>query len=223
MVDREEIRLQKMGLTKQEACDTFLDHEDKWHEKKYLYDELVKSDLFENKPKGTYFEIAENPGDKLFIPCHLIIPVVVLEATVTSDLDLFDDDAVELEAENTWAMEEAADWNKEYMTFDEFKAKDQMVPFKHASDPETYPVSDYCEYIPVNVRNAENKYKRIFFNKHVRTHANLKMNMIDLSYRIFKCNTALTSIQKIEGTIKKFISFQRISLSEEKRNHRYQQ
>ena len=117
-MDQEEYRLQQMGLTKLEEGDTFLEHEDEWEEKKYLYDELVKSDLLETKPKGTYFEIAENPGDKLFIPCHLIIPVVVLKATVTDDtpdklsfgIDEVED--VEIEAEYTWAMEEAADWNK---------------------------------------------------------------------------------------------------------------
>ena len=78
MVDQEEVRLQKMGLTKLEGCDTFIEHEDEWREKKYLYDKLVESDLFETKPKGTYFEIAENPGDKHYISCHLMIPVVVL-------------------------------------------------------------------------------------------------------------------------------------------------
>ena len=30
MVDQEEVRLQKMGLTKLEGCDTFLEHEDEW-------------------------------------------------------------------------------------------------------------------------------------------------------------------------------------------------
>ena len=127
MVDQEEVRLQKMGLTKLEGCDTFLEHEDEWGEKKYLHDELVKSDILETKPKGTYFEIAENPGDKQSIPCHLIIPVVVLQATIKNNLSanlsqLLDDQDIKIEAEYMWAMEEAADWNKEYMTFDEIKA-----------------------------------------------------------------------------------------------------
>ena len=164
----------------------------------------MKSELLENKPKGTYFEIAENPGDKQYIPCHLMIPVVVLEATIKNNLSsIINDQDVKIEAEYTWAMEEAAEWNKEYMTFDEIKAKGQMISLKHASDPETYPVSNYYEYIPVHVRNAEEKYKRLFFNKHVRTNANLKMEMIGLSYRIFKCNMALTSTQKIENHYKK--------------------
>ena len=104
-------------------------------------------------------------------------------------------------------MEEAAEWNKEHMTFEEIKAKDEdgliVVPLKHASDPQTYPVPSYYEYIPVNVRNAEDKYKKMFFDKHVRTYTNLRRSMIKVTYRVFKCNMALTSAQKIESHYKK--------------------
>ena len=120
-------------------------------------------------------------------------------------------------------MEEAADWNKEYMTFNEFKDKDQFIPLKYASDPETYSVPDYCEYIPANVRSAENKYKKKFFDKQVRTYNCLKMEMIKLSYRVLKCNKALTSPQKIESHYKKVhLLPKRISLSEEVRDHCHQ-
>ena len=37
----------------------------------------------------------------------------------------------------------------------------------------------------------------------MRTYNYLKMDMIKLSYRVFKCNKALTSIQKIESHYKK--------------------
>ena len=55
MVDKEVQRLRKMGLTKLTKNDTFVEHEDEWGERKYLFDELVKSDLIvqEKKPKGT--------------------------------------------------------------------------------------------------------------------------------------------------------------------------
>ena len=118
-MDPEEYRLQRMGLTKMEGNDTYLEHEDEQGDKKYLYDELVKSDLLETKPKGTYFEIAENPGDKQYMPCHLMIPVVVLEATIKNSLSsIINDSDVKIEAEYTWAMEEAAEWSQEYLTFD---------------------------------------------------------------------------------------------------------
>ena len=37
-------------------------------------------------------------------------------------------------------MEEAAEWCKEYITFNEAKTKTGMPPLKVASDPETYAV-----------------------------------------------------------------------------------
>ena len=90
------------------------------------------------------------------------------------------------------------------MTFDEFTPKNKFSQtYRHASNPETYTISNYYEYIPTHVRNAENKYKQKFFNKHVRTHNNLLMNMIKLSYRVFKCNKALTTPQNIESHYKR--------------------
>ena len=55
---------------------------------------------------------------------------------------------LELESEYDWAMEEAAEWSKEYLTFDEVTHKEKYSPFRLASDPETYSVPNYYEYIP---------------------------------------------------------------------------
>ena len=211
MVEKEIQCLRKMDLTKLTKDDTFVEHEDEWASRKYLFDKLVESDLIPegNKPKGTYFEVAENPEDKHYISCHLMIPVVVLEANITNNLNddlsnLLDDQDIKIEAEYTWAVEEAAEWSIEHMTFDEFTPKNKFGQlYRHTSNPETYTISNYYEYIPTHVKNAENKYKQKFFNKHVRTHNNLRMNMIKLSYRVFKCNLALTSPQKIDSHYKK--------------------
>ena len=81
-MEPEEIRLQRMGLSKLSEADSFLDHEDEWEAKKEVHDNLVASELFATKPKESYFEIAENPGDKAYIPCHLPIPVLIIGATV---------------------------------------------------------------------------------------------------------------------------------------------
>ena len=51
--------------------------------------------------------------------------------------------------------------------------------------------------------NAEEKYKKIFFNRHISTHTDLKMDDINITYRVFKCNTALTNSQKIESYYRK--------------------
>ena len=73
----------------------------------------------------------------------------------------------ELVAEYDWAMEEAAAWNKENMRFDELSHKHKFLTFRHASDPDTYPVPDYFEYLPSHVKNAEMKYKQKVFDKHI--------------------------------------------------------
>ena len=52
-------------------------------------------------------------------------------------------------------MEEAAEWCKEYITFEEVKVKNQFSALKIASNPETYAVSEYSEHIPLHVINAE--------------------------------------------------------------------
>ena len=78
-----------------------------------------------------------------------------------------------------------------------------MQPLKIASDPETYAVSNYFEYIPLHVMNAEEKYKKIFYDKHISDHQGMKMDDINITYRVFKCNTALTHNQKIESHYKK--------------------
>ena len=65
----------------------------------------MDSELLETKPKGTYIEIAENPGDKSYIPCHLMIPVIVFEATIKKKLSsIINDKDIKTEAEYTWAM-----------------------------------------------------------------------------------------------------------------------
>ena len=98
---------------------------------------------------------------------------------------------IELRAEYDWAMEEAAVWNREHMRFDGLSHKDKYLNFRHASDPDTYPVPDYFEYVPSHVRNAEEKYKKKSFDKHIEKYKNLKMEDITISYRMLKCNMPL--------------------------------
>ena len=201
MTETEEIRLQRMGLSKLGETDRFLDEED-WEEKNTLFEELKKSELLEKKPTTAPFEVVENPGDKDYIPCHLPIPVLKIVGTVINKLSS-SNKYKNITAEYTWAMEEAAEWCKEYITFDEIKGKNTYAPLKIASDPETYAVSNYNEYIPVHVINAEEKYKQIYLNKHSAEHKDLKMDDIHITYRILKCNYALQRNQEVEGHYKK--------------------
>ena len=131
-MELEETRLQRMGLSKLGDADSFIAHEEEWDEKKELYDHLMGSELLENKPKTTPFEIAENLGGKDYIPCHLPIPNLIINATIKNPNRLSSNRTKTLTNEYTWAMEEAAEWCKEYITFDEVKTKNQMSALKIA-------------------------------------------------------------------------------------------
>ena len=202
MVDREESRLKEMDLTKLTKDDLFISHDDDWGSRSFVHNELKNSNLITKKPIGNYFEFEENPEDKDYISCHLMIPVVVtkvkplvpqsafLESEDSEEnedenedsYDLGIDDGppaaessaakkskkkgatknieppknlepakeedlreIELQAEYDWAIEEAAVWNMEHMRFDELAHKDKYLTFRHASDPDTYPVPNYFE------------------------------------------------------------------------------
>ena len=81
MVDREESRLNQMNLTKLAAKDLFLPQEDDWDSRSYVHNELKNSTFIAEKPVGNYFEIEENPEDKAYVSCHLMIPVVITQAS----------------------------------------------------------------------------------------------------------------------------------------------
>ena len=174
MTEPDEAHLQRMDLSKLGELVSYLDHEDDFDDKSRSHVGLVASEnlgmMPEDtvKPKQPFFEIVENPGDKSYVSCHLPIPVLVISATVKKKTSItkFDNIAEEY----TWAMEEAAEWCKLHLTFDEIKLKLQITPLKVASDPEVYAISNYFEYLPTNVREAEDKYKGLFMEKHKAAH-----------------------------------------------------
>ena len=203
MTEPDEIRLQRMGLSRLAAEDSFLDHEDDFDKKAEIHRFLEASESlgFDTKPKKPFFEIEENPGDKSYVACHLPIPVLVIITTVKKKTSL--NKVENIPEKYTWAMEEAAEWCKLHLTFDEIKSKTFLIPLKVASDPEIYAISNYFEYIPTNVIDAEEKYKNLFLKKHENTHQGMTLNNIKVKYRIFKCNTALNTNQKVEYHFKK--------------------
>ena len=201
MIDPDDNRLQGMGLVRLEDGDRFIENEYEWKERKTLYDALVKTDLFDVKPKGVYFEVAEDKSEKANIPCNLVIPVLLIEATIPGGLS--DKSPKKIAAEYTWAMAEAAEWSKEQLHYEEIKVKGEHLAIKYASDPETYSVPNYYEYIPVQVKNAENDYKQKYLEKHIQTHTQLTIEMISCYYRMFKCNTALKRQESIHNHYKK--------------------
>ena len=161
MVDKGDAHLQRMGLTKLNKDDTFVEHDDEWEERVHLQNKIKASNLIDKKPVGNLFETSETPEDKVYVSCHLTVPIVVIQAEISAQTypNIEESETATIAAQHDWAMEEAAEWSREYLTSDEIKHKDKISAFNHASDPETYSVPNYYEYIPANVKNAEEKYK----------------------------------------------------------------
>ena len=155
--------------------------EEDFKSREELYNKLKESPLTDKKAFiGTKaaFEIAENTSERQFVPCYLPVPVLKINGTILNKLSRAGNKTIHVKEMISWAMEEAAEWCKEYTTFDTIKGKDLMCDMKVASSPESYAVPDYNEYVPVNVINAEEKYKRLYLEKNIGDHKDLKIEDI---------------------------------------------
>ena len=122
MVDREEARLKEMGLTKLNEKDLFLTHDDDWESRGTLHNDLKNSNLITKKPFGNYFEFEENSEDKEYIPCHLMIPVVVIKTKTLVSQSAFleseeseeneDEDEIDIDADDGPSQAESSSSKK---------------------------------------------------------------------------------------------------------------
>ena len=133
MTESEEIRIQRMGLVQlpTEKTDEIIDDED-FELREELFQSLKESTLTDRKAfTGTKpaFEIAENQSDKEYVPCYLPVPIMKIEGTILNKITKSGDRTKPVPAMFAWAMEEAAEWCKEYTTFDEIKGKNITVSF----------------------------------------------------------------------------------------------
>ena len=174
MADLEDQRLQRMGLV--QLPDTQSDEavgEEDFQLRTELYGKLKDSVLTENKAfvgKKTAYETTEYGGDRQCVPCYLPVPILKINGLFPNKLSKSKNDKLTHSGELlAWAMEEAAEWCKDYATFDKIKGRDMMQDMKVASSPETYTVPDYNEKIPSHVINAEEKYKKIISRSEIRS------------------------------------------------------
>ena len=183
MTESEEMRLQRMGLVQlpDEKSDEYVGEEN-YTLRAELYGKLKNSALTDKKAfVGTKaaFEIADYNSDKEMVPCYLPVPVIKLTGIYPNKLSKSARDKhIHSDELVAWAMEEAAEWCKEYTTFDTIKGRNMMQDMKIASSPETYSVPDYNEHVPVNVINAEEKYKKLYLAEMIKTHKNLKLENV---------------------------------------------
>ena len=193
MTESEEVRLQRMGLV--QLPDKKSDEavgEENFTLRAELYDKLKTSALTDKKAfagNKAAFEIAECNSNREYVPCYLPVPVLKITGMYPNKLSKSSRDKnVHVDEMVSWAMEEAAEWCKEYTTFDTIKGRDMMQDMKVASSPETYAVPDYNEHIPVNVINAEEKYKKLYLAENIRSHKDLKLENILIGYSMIQCN-----------------------------------
>ena len=86
MVNKEKSRLLRMGLTKLGKRDTFVEHEEEWDEREFLSEAIKGSRLVDKKPAGNLFEIAAPTDDKVYVSCHLTVPIVSIKFDQRSKL-----------------------------------------------------------------------------------------------------------------------------------------
>ena len=200
MADSEDMRLQRMGLV--QLPNTNKDDEavgeDDFDTRQDLYEKLTDptSGILNDKKAFTgnksAFETSEYDGNRQMIPCFLPVPVLKIQGWLPNKLSTGPTDKRTSCGElTTWAMEETAEWCKEYATFDTIKGRDMMQDMKIASNPETYVVPEYSEKIPSHVTNAEEKYKRLYLEKHIKKYKDLKMEHINVTYNVLQCNFPL--------------------------------
>ena len=147
-----------MDLVKRGPNDSKIENEYEWNERANIHTALENSTLVENRPSHNKFFEKEEQTTQGNLRCNLAIPVLKLSAVVTRGN--LDGSNKPIAAEYTWATAEAAEWSKKKLHHEDIKIKGLLVPVKYASDPESYSVPRYYEYIPVQVKNAENDYKQ---------------------------------------------------------------
>ena len=97
-----------------------------------------------------------------------MIPIIKVRASIPGGHS--NGDTFHTDEEYTWAMAEAAEWSRKHLHYEEVKIKGVSTAVKYAFDPESYSVHNYYEYIPLQVKMAENDIKQKFFNKHKGTY-----------------------------------------------------
>lgn len=95
-----------------------------------------------------------------------------------------------LNEEFFFSKNEAAEWIQRYLTYSNGDTKDAKH-LKLVSNSNTYTITDYHSYVPIQVRNASATYITRFFHKHKGDNAKLIKEMITISYLVFKCNLTL--------------------------------
>ena len=117
-------QLQGMDLVKRGPNDSKLENKFDWCERDSIHNELESSTLVENRPShNKFFERAEQTTLSN-ITCNLAVSVLKFTAVVIRGNT--DGTNKRIQAEYTWAMIEAAEWNKKYSLVNVFSRSNKL-------------------------------------------------------------------------------------------------
>ena len=102
-----------------------------------------------------------------------------------------------LEEQTYLCKKECALWTKQYLNFSPGEAKTN-AHLKQAASKSNYPIVDYHNYVPLQVRAASDQYITKYFNKHKRANPKLTKAMIVISFISFKCDLPMVEQEEID-------------------------
>ena len=178
-----------MGLTPADDYDEKLMNANDWNRKEELHAAIIASTLCQDKLSGDELFATTRPTSSGAAKCNMVIPIAKLSAVVTEGNPDNSDKAIR--EEFLLCKKEGAEWNSKNLTWSNGETKESKH-MKVASNPNTYAVPEYFDYVPIQVRNAEAGFINKFLVKHKGANGNLTKAMITISYVTFKCNLQLT-------------------------------
>ena len=173
-------QLHDMGLTPLDNNDEQPIFSD-WPRKKVLHDAIIASDQ-PNKPKGDLLWATIKNASAGAATCNMCINVARITGVVTgggsNNADKVLDDAFYI------CKKESADWIRKYLTFSKGESKTTQH-LKLPSSYDTYSVMNYASFVPVQVRDASDKYINMYYTKHKNNNQKLTKSMINISFSSF--------------------------------------
>ena len=177
-------QLKAMGLhSKRVALDEHLGFS-KWAQKLDLHTKVKAQTGTTDKPDAeVWFRHEKGTNNTDAVRCNVCLYIIKIQATVVKGNT--DDTDLRLPDEYYLCKKETGAWAVEYLVTSEGSHK-KATHLKHAADPKTYSIPQYCEYIPIDMVNAAKKYVQLFITKHKPANSKLTKAMCTFSFTSFK-------------------------------------
>ena len=186
-METKDSHLKAMGLhSKRGTLDEQLGFS-KWPRKLELHEKVKAQTGTTDKPDAEeWFRFEKGSSTNDAVRCNICLIIIKIQATVikgnedgTAEKRLDDEYYLCKQETGTWAVENLVTSGGNHK---------KASHLKHAANPDTYPISKYYEYIPIDVINSAPKYVQLFINKHKPGNAKLTKEMCTSSFITFKCD-----------------------------------